>query len=136
MKKELIKVHGGLDLPIAGEPSQIISNTFQPRKVALIGSDYIGLKPTMLIKEGDSVRKGDLLFVDKKNELAKYVSPVSGTIAEINRGERRVLQSVSRRGNSVEGVRRFISAPASERRYETFHFKRKGLDDERNAVPC
>ena len=94
LKKELIKVHGGLDLPIAGEPSQIISNTFQPRKVALIGSDYIGLKPTMLIKEGDSVRKGDLLFFDKKNELAKYVAPVSGTIAEINRGERRILQSV------------------------------------------
>ena len=94
LKKELIKVHGGLDLPIAGEPSQVISNTFQPRKVALIGSDYIGLKPTMLIKEGDSVRKGDLLFFDKKNELAKYVSPVSGTIAEINRGERRILQSV------------------------------------------
>ena len=51
LKKELIKVHGGLDLPIAGEPSQVISNTFQPRKVALIGSDYIGLKPTMHIKE-------------------------------------------------------------------------------------
>ena len=94
LKKELIKVHGGLDLPIAGEPSQIISNTFQPRKVALIGSDYIGLKPTMLIKEGDSFRKGDLLFFDKKNDKALFASSCSGTIKDIVFGPRRIVERI------------------------------------------
>ena len=94
MKSELLKINGGLDLPIAGKPNQVISSTFDSKKIGIIGADYVGLKPTMAVREGDCVKKGQILFSDKKNELAKIVSPISGKVSQINRGARRVLQSV------------------------------------------
>ena len=94
MKNELLKINGGLDLPIAGEPNQVISSICDSKKIGIIGADYIGLKPTMAVREGDRVKKGQILFSDKKNELTKIVSPISGKVSQINRGARRVLQSV------------------------------------------
>jgi Na+-transporting NADH:ubiquinone oxidoreductase subunit A len=52
------------------------------------------MKPTMAVKEGDKVKLGQLLFTDKKTEGVRYTSPASGTVSAINRGARRVLQSV------------------------------------------
>jgi Na+-transporting NADH:ubiquinone oxidoreductase subunit A len=60
----------------------------------LIGFDYIGMKPTMAVKEGDRVKRGTLLFTDKKTEGVRYTSPAAGVVKEINRGERRVFQSI------------------------------------------
>ena len=94
MKNELLKINGGLDLPIAGKPNQVISSTCDSKKIGIIGADYVGLKPTMAVREGDYVKKGQILFSDKKNELAKIVSPISGKVSQINRGARRILQSV------------------------------------------
>ena len=94
MKSELLKINGGLDLPIAGKPNQVISSACGSQKIGIIGADYIGLKPTMGVREGDCVKKGQILFSDKKNELAKIVSPISGKVSQINRGARRILQSV------------------------------------------
>lgn len=90
----MIKIRRGLDLPITGSPEQVISEAPQARSVAVIGPDYHGMKPTMAIKEGDKVTLGQLLFTDKKTEGVRYTSPASGTVAAINRGARRVLQSV------------------------------------------
>ena len=94
MKSELLKINGGLDLPIAGKPNQVISSACGSQKIGIIGADYVGLKPTMGVREGDCVKKGQILFSDKKNELAKIVSPISGKVSQINRGARRILQSV------------------------------------------
>ena len=94
MKSELLKINGGLDLPIAGKPNQAISSACGSQKIGIIGADYVGLKPTMGVREGDCVKKGQILFSDKKNELAKIVSPISGKVSQINRGARRILQSV------------------------------------------
>ena len=94
MKSELLKINGGLDLPIAGKPNQVISSICDSKKIGIIGADYVGLKPTMGVREGDCVKKGQILFSDKKNELAKIVSPISGKVSQINRGARRILQSV------------------------------------------
>jgi Na+-transporting NADH:ubiquinone oxidoreductase subunit A len=52
------------------------------------------MKPTMEVAVGDKVKKGQLLFTDKKTEGVKYTSPASGVVAAINRGDKRVLQSV------------------------------------------
>jgi len=94
LKSELLKINGGLDLPIAGKPNQVISSICDSKKIGIIGADYVGLKPTMAVREGDCVKKGQILFSDKKNELAKIVSPISGKVSQINRGARRILQSV------------------------------------------
>ena len=88
------KIKKGLDLPIKGEPDQVISNANQVSSVAIIGSDYIDMKPTMMVKVGDRVKLGQILFTDKKTEGVSFTSPGSGTVKEINRGEKRVLRSV------------------------------------------
>ncbi|MDB4529063.1 Na(+)-translocating NADH-quinone reductase subunit A [Pseudomonadales bacterium] len=90
----MIKIKRGLDLPISGEPQQVIEEGAKARSVALIGFDYIGMKPTMEVAEGDHVALGQLLFTDKKTPGVKYTSPGAGRVAAINRGEKRALQSV------------------------------------------
>jgi len=93
----MIKIRRGLDLPISGGPRQEIgasNSTRSTRSVAILGRDYIGMKPTMEIKVGDRVRQGQLLFSDKKTPGVRYTSPGTGVIAAINRGEKRMLLSV------------------------------------------
>ena len=90
----MIEIKPGLDLPIKGSPRQEIGKAAAVKRVALLGSDYPGMKPTMLVKEGDVVKLGQPLFADKKNEGVQFTSPGSGTVVEINRGERRVFQSI------------------------------------------
>ena len=64
----MIKIRRGLDLPIAGAPAQEIEDGPSVRSVAVIGFDYHGMKPTMLVKVGDKVKEGQVLFTDKKTE--------------------------------------------------------------------
>ncbi|MDO7653185.1 MAG: Na(+)-translocating NADH-quinone reductase subunit A, partial [Porticoccus sp.] len=90
----MIKIRRGLDLPVSGTPEQVIHDGPDVNSVAVIGFDYVGMKPTMAVKEGDRVKLGQLLFSDKKTEGVLYTAPASGVISAINRGERRVLQSV------------------------------------------
>ncbi len=96
----MITIKKGLDLPIAGGPEQVIHNGSAINHVATLGEEYIGLRPTMKIKVGDKVKKGQVIFEDKKNLGVKYTALASGTILEVNRGAQRVLQSVV---ISVEG---------------------------------
>ncbi|MCG9740456.1 Na(+)-translocating NADH-quinone reductase subunit A [Shewanella insulae] len=90
----MITIKKGLDLPITGGPEQVIHNGPAIKHVATLGEEYIGLRPTMKIKVGDKVQKGQVIFEDKKNPGVKYTALASGTISEINRGAQRVLQSV------------------------------------------
>lgn len=90
----MIKIKKGLDLPIAGVPAQIIEEGPTIHHVALLGEEYVGMRPSMLVQEGDWVKKGQALFEDKKNPGVLFTAPASGKVSAINRGERRVLQSV------------------------------------------
>ncbi len=90
----MINIKKGLDLPIAGKPEQNITQGNAVSRVALVGFDYVGMKPTMLVQVGDKVKKGQVLFTDKKNEGVQYTAPASGTVVEINRGKRRVFESL------------------------------------------
>ena len=90
----MVRIKRGLDIPITGAPEQRIETARAVHHVAVIGFDYHGLKPTMAVQVGDRVQKGQPLFSDKKNPGVQVTAPASGTISAINRGERRVLQSV------------------------------------------
>lgn len=90
----MIKINKGLDLPITGVPEQKISDGPAVKSVALLGPDYAGMKPSMAVKVGDKVKLGQLIFADKKTEGVKYTAPGAGKVVAINRGARRVLQSV------------------------------------------
>ncbi|QSX34277.1 Na(+)-translocating NADH-quinone reductase subunit A [Shewanella avicenniae] len=87
-------VKKGLDVPISGAPRQIIEPATATSQIALLGCDYVGLKPTMLVEVGDRVKKGQALFEDKSNPGVRFTAPAAGVVSAVNRGERRVLQSV------------------------------------------
>ena len=97
-----ISLKKGLDVPIAGAPEQMIEDARPVSRVALVAHEYHGLKPGMHVKEGDELTAGQTLFVDRRHPRVCYVSPASGTVEAVNRGEKRVLQSVVIR---VEGTR-------------------------------
>ncbi len=90
----MIEVKKGLDLPIMGTPEPRIDTARPVRHVAILGTDYIGMKPTMEVREGDKVKLGQLLFTDKKNEGVRFTAPAAGEVVAINRGEKRKLLSV------------------------------------------
>jgi Na+-transporting NADH:ubiquinone oxidoreductase subunit A len=88
------RITKGLDVPIANQPEQKIYDGPEIRTVAVVGTDYIGLKPTMAVAEGDTVKRGTLLFTDKKNPGLKFTSPAAGTVQSVNRGGKRAFQSI------------------------------------------
>ncbi|MDF9434785.1 MULTISPECIES: Na(+)-translocating NADH-quinone reductase subunit A [Chromohalobacter] len=90
----MIEVKRGLDLPIAGSPEQRIDDASPVRHVAILGTDYVGMKPTMEVREGDKVKLGQLLFTDKKVPGVRFTAPGAGEVVAINRGEKRRLLSV------------------------------------------
>ena len=90
----MINIKKGLDLPLEGAPQQAIHDGPAVKTVATLGEEYHGMRPTMHIKVGDSVKKGQVIFADKKNPGVKYTASAAGVVKEINRGEKRVLQSV------------------------------------------
>lgn len=90
----MIKIKRGLDLPMTGTPAQRIEAAKPVRSVAVIGFDYNGMKPTMQVQEGDRVKLGQVLFSDKKTLGVHFTAPGAGVVKAVNRGDRRVLQSV------------------------------------------
>ncbi|GAA6138488.1 Na(+)-translocating NADH-quinone reductase subunit A [Arenicella sp. 4NH20-0111] len=88
------KVKKGLDIPLRGRPDERIDAAAEVSSVGVLGEDYVGLKPTMLVREGDTVKRGTPLFEDKKNPGVLIVSPAAGTVSAINRGAKRALVSV------------------------------------------
>lgn len=84
----------GLDLPIQGAPDDTITDAPSVQRVAVMADDFVGMKPKMHCRVGDQVRRGQLLFEDRKCEGVRHTAPGAGTIVAINRGEFRALQSV------------------------------------------
>ncbi|MDH3273188.1 MAG: Na(+)-translocating NADH-quinone reductase subunit A [Gammaproteobacteria bacterium] len=89
-----ITIKKGLDVPISGSPDPVIENGRDVGSVALLGWDTPGLKPSMAVAEGDSVKLGQVLYRDKRNPDVPFTAPGSGVVAKVHRGERRALQSV------------------------------------------
>ncbi|MBO6257724.1 MAG: Na(+)-translocating NADH-quinone reductase subunit A [Succinivibrio sp.] len=110
----MINIKKGLDLPIGGKPQQTISDGPAVKHVALMGCDYLGMRPSMAVEAGQKVKKGQVLFEDKKTPGTRFTAPVAGTVKAVNRGERRVFQSlvieIDPNGESVE----FKKTPADQ----------------------
>ena len=91
---DYIKLKQGLDIPIEGVPAAQILKSIVSETVAVKPTDFKGLIPKLAVKEGDAVKAGSVLFVDKKRPDIRFTSPVSGTVCEIVRGEKRKLLEV------------------------------------------
>ena len=79
----------GLNIPVLGIPEQVIQGEKNPKSVAVLGPDYKGLKPKMLVSVGDKVKRGTPLFCHKDSPEISYVSPCKGKVRVINRGEKK-----------------------------------------------
>lgn len=90
----MITIKKGLDVPVVGAPQQVIHDGPSIKTVATLGEEFVGMRPTMFVKVGDRVKKGQDLFEDKKNPGVKFTAQAAGVVKEVNRGEKRVLQSV------------------------------------------
>ena len=111
----MITIKKGLDVPVKGTPQQVIHDGPSIKTVATLGEEFVGMRPTMFVKVGDSVKKGQVIFEDKKNPGVKFTAQAAGVVKEVNRGEKRVLQSVviDVDNNSNEQVT-FTSFPADK----------------------
>ena len=89
-----IDLKQGLNIPISGTAAQKTRKTIVPDVIAIKPTDFKGLIPRLLVKEGDKVLAGSPVLSDKKNPDILFTSPVSGTVAEIVRGEKRKLLEV------------------------------------------
>lgn len=100
----VIKLSKGLNLTLAGVAETRTTRTPIAPVYALQPDDFPGLKPKLVVKEGDVVKAGDALFVNKDYPNVNFVSPVSGVVKAVKRGERRKLLSVEveTQGNAIE----------------------------------
>jgi len=94
LKGTVIKTKKGLNLPISGNPSLDVDSSTAINSIALLGADFVGLKPTMMVDEGDTVISGQKLFENKKNPGTYITAPSSGIVKSINRGEKRRFLSL------------------------------------------
>jgi len=109
----MITIKKGLDVPVKGAPQQVIHDGSSIKTVATLGEEFVGMRPTMFVKVGDRVKKGQVIFSDKKNPGVKFTAQAAGVVKEINRGEKRVLQSVVIDVDGDEQIT-FTSYPTSE----------------------
>jgi len=90
----IVRIKKGLNLPIGGKPEQVIDSGKVIKRVALLGQDYIGMKPQIAVSVGDRVKLGQLLFTDRKYPVIRFTSPGCGKVVAINRGEKRMFRSI------------------------------------------
>ncbi|MGB0901086.1 Na(+)-translocating NADH-quinone reductase subunit A [Halocynthiibacter sp.] len=140
----------GLDLPVTGAPLQSIADGPAIQTVALLGSDYIGLKPRIAVQEGDTVSAGSPVFAHKDTPDVMVTSPVSGRVKAVNRGARRALISIeievdanaadpvdfSNVGNAdtAEGLAERLAASGLWTSFRTRPYSRVPASDERPAA--
>ena len=110
---EVIKIDKGLDIRISGEAEKKFGQYQLPDLFAVKPTDFHGLTPKMALKEGDPVKAGTVLFFDKNRPEVKFVSPVSGTLKTINRGERRRILEVIVESDGKDGYETFEIEPVA-----------------------
>ncbi len=103
----VIKLRKGLDINLKGKAATEITPVPLADEYALVPDDFVGLKPKVVVKEGDAVEVGDALFVDKLHQDVRFVSPVSGTVSLVERGDRRKVLSVRVKPDGKQTARKF-----------------------------
>ena len=90
----VIKLRKGLDIHLQGKAEEKKIQLKSKGQYALVPDDFEGITPKVIVREGDHVLAGDALFVNKQYPEVKFASPVSGTVREVVRGERRKVLCV------------------------------------------
>lgn len=115
-----IKAKRGLDIPIHGAPaSGTVVDRLDIKRVAVLPQEFWGAKVRILAQEGEEVRVGSPLFADRRDETVLYTSPAAGKITAINRGARRVVQSIVIEASNFKDAEPFDTFDVSAASRET-----------------
>jgi Na+-transporting NADH:ubiquinone oxidoreductase subunit A len=98
---KVIKIRKGLNIKLLGAAEKCIKNLPAAAEYGVVPTDFEGLNLKLLVREGEQVEAGQALFADKKQPDIVAVTPVSGTIKAVNRGERRMVESVVIKADKV-----------------------------------
>lgn len=90
----VIKLRKGLDINLKGIAAKELVSVKEPGIYSLVPDDFTGVKPKVVVKEGENVLAGGPLFVDKNHPEVNFVSPVSGVVTSVERGERRKVLNI------------------------------------------
>ena len=90
----VIKLRKGLDINLKGKAAEQKFPVKAAAQYALVPDDFVGMTPKVVVREGDHVKAGDALFVNKKQTDVKFASPVSGVVQAVVRGDRRKVLRV------------------------------------------
>jgi len=90
----VIKIKKGLDINLKGKAPQEFINVEKSESYAIVPENFIGITPKVVVRAGDKVKAGTPLMVDKTHPEMKFVSPVSGEVTAVNRGEKRKVLSI------------------------------------------
>jgi len=104
----------GLDIKLAGSPEALITQAAEASQVAVYPTEYVGVKPRLKVKEGDSVKRGSPLIFDKKNPSFQVCSPAGGKVLKIEFGKRRLLERIIVEVSKQEEVESFPKYSADQ----------------------
>ena len=97
-----IKLSKGLNIEMPGKAAEKVAGAVASQEIAVVPDHFVGITPKVAVKEGDSVQAGSVLLYDKNHPEVKILSPVSGEVTAVARGERRKLLYVSVKANGQE----------------------------------
>jgi len=103
----LIKLRKGLTINLAGAAAKEVTSLSTDGEYALVPDDFVGVKPKVVVKPGDTVKAGDFLFVNKNAQQVGFASPVSGTVTDVLRGDRRKVLSVKVKADKEQVFKSF-----------------------------
>jgi len=121
----LIRIRKGLNLPVKGAPSGDIEKLSNISQSAILGDDFPGMKPSMLVREGDAVSKGQPVFTDRKNPEITFTAPVTGTVKAVKRGAKRKFLSMVFEKGEGKAIKFDTNVPDGDALYELL--KKSGL---------
>ena len=109
---KVIKLKKGLDIAVSGSASEVLGSVNRPDVYAIVPDQFAGVTPKLVVKEGDYVEAGSPLFHDKQFVSINFVSPVSGKVVGINRGDRRKVMSIDIEAEKQIVYKHFACDPA------------------------
>ena len=90
-----VRIYKGANIKIKGVADRVYANISKSSYYAVKPTDFHLLIPKMVVKVGDYVKAGEILFFDKNNDQIKFTSPVSGVVSDIVRGPKRKILKVN-----------------------------------------
>jgi len=122
-----LRIKKGVDIRLAGKPSLNCVDAPRPTTAAVQPTDYPGVTPKLLVKEGVQVKAGDALFHDKSFASVMFASPISGTVKEIVRGTKRRILAVVVESDGTESAKEMGPWNGSDRESLVAHMTSGGV---------